>query len=168
MKREESKVIQETENPFGDDEEEEAERASEQKKQDMPGPSGGYHSATALDMQDGGGGGGGGSGLKKSKAKSKSKSKSKSGRKFDLEAEMKKMKSVIADASMASTALMNSLQTINREKERISDNRAATQHFEACKQLRRRILRYVGSNYLIIPDGFWCIELTWRTLDPSS
>ncbi|KID92914.1 transporter protein smf2 [Metarhizium guizhouense ARSEF 977] len=141
MKREESKVIQETENPFGDDEEEEAERASEQKKQDMPGPSGGYHSATALDMQDGGGGGS--SGLKKSKAKSKSKSKSKSGRKFDLEAEMKKMKSVIADASMASTALMNSLQTINREKERISDNRAATQHFEACKQLRRRILRYI-------------------------
>ncbi|KAG8426012.1 hypothetical protein J3459_008516 [Metarhizium acridum] len=141
MTREESKVIQETENPFGDDEEEEAERASEQKKQDNPGPSEGYHSGTLLDMQ--GGGGGSSIGLKKSKPKFKSKSKSKSGRKFDLEAEMKKMKSVIADATMASTALTNSLQTINREKERISENRAATQHFEACKQLRRRILRYI-------------------------
>lgn len=53
------------------------------------------------------------------------------------------MKTVIADSSIASTNLKNSLQTINREKERISDNQAAVTHFEQCKLLRRRVLRYV-------------------------
>ncbi|KHO01763.1 VHS domain protein [Metarhizium album ARSEF 1941] len=133
MTQERSRVIQETENPFGDEEEEEAERATEQRKQGKPGPSEMYHSGSALDTY----GGGGGSGHKKSKAKRRS------GRKYNLEAEQAKMKSVIAESSLASTALMNSLQTINRERERISENRAAAQHFDACKQLRRRILRYI-------------------------
>lgn len=53
------------------------------------------------------------------------------------------MKAVIADASITSTNLMNALQTINRETERISENPNAVEKFEACKQLRRRVLRYV-------------------------
>lgn len=53
------------------------------------------------------------------------------------------MKSVIADSAICSTNLMNSLQTINRETERISDNAKAAEQFETCKQLRRRVLRYV-------------------------
>jgi hypothetical protein len=38
---------------------------------------------------------------------------------------------------------MNTMRSINREKERISDNAVAVERFEECKQLRRRILRYV-------------------------
>jgi hypothetical protein len=136
MTQERSKVIRETENPFGDDEEEAAERASEQKKQSHAGPSA-KHPAGGTSA-DHGSFFGGSSGHKKSKSKSKSK-----GRQFSLEAEKEKMKSVIAESSIASTGLMNALQTINREKERISENKVATEQFEASKQLRRRILRYV-------------------------
>jgi len=54
------------------------------------------------------------------------------------------MKANIAEASIAATNLGNTLQSINREKERISDNQMAVQRFEACKKLRRKILRYVS------------------------
>lgn len=54
------------------------------------------------------------------------------------------MKSVIADSSIAATNLMNSLQSVNREVERISENQAAVERFEACKLLRRKVLRYVS------------------------
>ncbi len=53
------------------------------------------------------------------------------------------MKSHIAEALIAATNLTNTLQTINRERERISENQLALQRFEACKQLRRKILRYI-------------------------
>ncbi|KAJ3484793.1 hypothetical protein NLG97_g6970 [Lecanicillium saksenae] len=53
------------------------------------------------------------------------------------------MKTVIAESSLASINLLNALQSINREKERISDNQTAVQRFEICKQLRRRVLRYI-------------------------
>jgi hypothetical protein len=55
------------------------------------------------------------------------------------------MKVTIAESSMAATDLMNALQSINRERERISENRVAVQRFETCKQLRRKVLRYVSS-----------------------
>lgn len=55
------------------------------------------------------------------------------------------MKATIAESSIAATNLMNALKSINRERERISDNRAAVEGFEACKQLRRKVLRYVRS-----------------------
>lgn len=54
------------------------------------------------------------------------------------------MKVVIAESSMAATDLNNALQSINREKERISENALAVQRFETCKQLRRKVLRYVS------------------------
>jgi LAS seventeen-binding protein 5 len=54
------------------------------------------------------------------------------------------MKSTIAEASVASTNLLNALKLINREKEQISENKSAVHHFEICKLLRRKILRYVG------------------------
>lgn len=53
------------------------------------------------------------------------------------------MKTVIAESSLASVDLLNALQSINRERERISANRTVVQRFETCKQLRRRVLRYV-------------------------
>lgn len=58
------------------------------------------------------------------------------------------MKTVIAESSLASTDLLNAMQSINRERERISDNQTAVQRFEVCKQLRRRVLRYVRAHSL--------------------
>jgi hypothetical protein len=69
------------------------------------------------------------------------------------------MKNCIAEASVASTNLLNALRLINREREQISDNAAAVHHFEFCKLLRRKILRYVihpcrhvTSYLLMLPD----------------
>lgn len=77
--------------------------------------------------------------------KKKDKDKGKKGpRPFDLAAEQDQMKTTIAESSIAATNLQNALQSINRERERISENEAAVRHFEACKQLRRKILRYVS------------------------
>ena len=78
-----------------------------------------------------------------SKDKKKKDKKSKRRRPFNLEAEKEGMKAAIADSSIASINLMNALKSINREKERISENRAAVEGFEACKLLRRKVLRYV-------------------------
>jgi hypothetical protein len=77
-----------------------------------------------------------------SKKKKKDK-KSKKSKPFNLEAEKDQMTRHIAEASIAATNLTNTLQTINRERERISENQLAVQRFEACKQLRRKILRYI-------------------------
>lgn len=97
-----------------------------------------------------------------SKDKKKSKSKGK-GKPFNLEAEKEQMKSVIADSSIASTNLMNSMQSVNRELERISENQAAVENFESCKQLRRRVLRYVCA-LALLPYAMY----TWLTaIDPS-
>jgi len=79
---------------------------------------------------------------KDKKKKDKGK-KGRKGRAFNLEAEKEEMKATIAESSMAATDLLNALQSINREKERISENQLARQRFEACKLLRRKILRYV-------------------------
>ncbi|KAG6015852.1 hypothetical protein E4U54_002839 [Claviceps lovelessii] len=170
MTQERSKVIRETENPFGDDdEEEEEEEAAEraralEQEQDAAGPSpsnskGHHHHdpwssmAAAVDKANmmkaplPSSSSSKSSSHNKSKPKSKSKGKGKGEGKarkaLNPEEEKDKMKSVIAEASIASTGLMNSLQTINREKERVSENGTAVQHFEACKMLRRRILRYI-------------------------
>lgn len=78
---------------------------------------------------------------KKKKEKERGKRKHKP---FNLEAEKDTMKVAIAESSIAATNLVNALQTINRERERISENAAAVERFEICKKLRRKILRYVG------------------------
>lgn len=86
--------------------------------------------------------------------KDKKKSKDKKGKKnkvFNLEAEKDQMKVTIAESSIAATDLTNALQSINREKERISDNQVALQRFEMCKQLRRKVLRYVSDATLFGP-----------------
>ena len=49
----------------------------------------------------------------------------------------------MASASVASTNLLNGLQLINRETQRVSDNPEITNRFETCKILRRQILRYI-------------------------
>ncbi|KAM3461481.1 hypothetical protein NHJ6243_005001, partial [Beauveria neobassiana] len=144
-----SKVIRETEeNPFGDDEEEEATRraadaaATATAPSSSAGPSHQSSRSTSLPSS-----GSGSTGLFSSLTKdSSSKKHSKKGGKrkpFNLEAEKEQMKTVIAESSIASINLLNALQSINREKERISANQTAVQRFETCKQLRRRVLRYI-------------------------
>jgi LAS seventeen-binding protein 5 len=140
-----SRVLKETENPFGDDEDEEP--------KSPPGPSqpaaatqsshsrssslfGTQTTITAAPLQSF-------SYTDKDKKKKDKDKKSKKRKPFNLEAEKDQMKANIAEASIAATNLMNTLQSINRERERISENPTAVQRFEACKQLRRKILRYV-------------------------
>ncbi|KAI9151743.1 Protein lsb5 [Paramyrothecium foliicola] len=147
--QERSKVLQETEaNPFGDEEEEEARRAAQQKAQAaVPSSAGGPSTGppvTASQMRGHSkssslsGSFFGSSSADKKKDKLKGKK-----RPFNLEAEKAQMKTVIADSSISATNLMNALQSINREKERISENQQAVARFEDCKQLRRRVLRYI-------------------------
>ncbi|CUS06766.1 unnamed protein product [Tuber aestivum] len=75
---------------------------------------------------------------KKSSSKAKNKTPS-----FDLEKEKPALLQSLANASVASTNLKNALKLINREKERPSENAEVLKRFEACKQLRRSILRFI-------------------------
>lgn len=72
-----------------------------------------------------------------------SKKKDKNAVKFSLEKEKPQIMQSIAQASVASTNLLNGLQLINRESERVSDNAEVMNRFETCKLLRRNILRYI-------------------------
>jgi hypothetical protein len=146
--QERSKVLRETEeNPFGDEEEEAARQAAEQaaaggasaassSRAPEPAPHAPSHKKTSSSGSFFGG----------SKDKKKEKDKAKGGKRkpFNLEAEKETMKVVIADATIHSTSLLNTMQSINRETQRISDHPKAVEEFEACKQLRRRVLRYVS------------------------
>ncbi len=60
--------------------------------------------------------------------KSKNK-KNKKQKPFDLAAEKEAMKANIAEASIAAINLTNTLQSINRERERLSDTQLAVQRF---------------------------------------
>lgn len=73
---------------------------------------------------------------------SKSK-KSGSNKPFNLSREKENMTNAIAQSSIASTNLLNGLQLINRETERVSDNQEVYRRFETCKNLRRQILHYI-------------------------
>ena len=53
------------------------------------------------------------------------------------------MTDAIAQSSIASTNLLNALQLINRETQRVSENQEVAYRFEACKTLRRKILYYI-------------------------
>lgn len=96
---------------------------------------------------------------KKDKDKKGGKKKNKP---FNLEAEKETMKNCIAESSVASTNLLNALRLINREKEQISENQAAVHHFEFCKLLRRKILRYVR-----FPSIQYLVLLLTKVSDPT-
>ncbi|KAK1759481.1 putative vhs domain-containing protein [Echria macrotheca] len=165
--QEKSKVIRETENPFGEDDDEPAAPS---------GPSGSHSRKTSAfsgvqppaQVQSF-------SYTSKDKKKDKDKKSKKKNKPFNLEAEKEKMKAHIAEASIAATKLMNTLQTINREKERISENQTAVERFEDCKQLRRKILRYIYhveseewlGTLLNANDSLITALLTYEQLDRS-
>jgi len=71
------------------------------------------------------------------------KDKKSSGKKFNLEQEKGQLLETIASANVASTNLLNGLQLINREQQRVSENPEVMRRFENCKQLRRQVLRYI-------------------------
>ena len=77
-------------------------------------------------------------------AKGRSKfSSSKSAGTFNLAREKENMTNCLARASIASTNLLNGLQLVNRETERVSQNVEVVNRFETCKTLRRQILLYI-------------------------
>lgn len=71
------------------------------------------------------------------------KDKKTRGKPFNLEKEKGQLLETIASANVASTNLLNGLQLINREQQRVSENPEVMRRFETCKQLRRQILRYI-------------------------
>lgn len=138
-----SKVVRETENPFGDDEEEVAAAQAAARRQTAGGSS--QRPAVDTTMADSKKSSSHSSSFFGSSSKTKQKDKSKGGKRkgFNLEAERENMKLAIDDSSNASQNLLKILQKTDRAAERISENPNAVAQFEACKQLRRRILRYV-------------------------
>lgn len=62
---------------------------------------------------------------------------------FNLEKEKPQLLETIASSSVASINLMSSLKLINRENKRVSEDQETLKRFEACKRLRRQILRYI-------------------------
>jgi hypothetical protein len=93
---------------------------------------------------------------KSSKAKKDKTAGKKKAKAFNLEEEKPRMTTIIAEVSVSSTNLLNALQLINREHERVSDNANAVRHFESCKQLRRHILRYVSESHAYQTLIFGC------------
>lgn len=153
MTQERSKVLKETENPFGDDDDEEPKSPPAASSSSSPRasqtPSTSHSRNTSLSGNLSGtqitGTVNSFSYLSKDKDKKKKDKKgSKNKKAFNLELEKEQMKVTIAESSIAATDLMNTLQSINRERERISENETAVKRFETCKQLRRRVLRYVS------------------------
>ncbi|CAZ82359.1 unnamed protein product [Tuber melanosporum] len=78
----------------------------------------------------------------KTHKKSSSKTKNKASE-FNLEKEKPALLQSLANSSVASTNLKNSLKLINREKDRPSENAEVLKRFETCRQLRRSILRFI-------------------------
>ncbi|KAK5113265.1 hypothetical protein LTR62_003602 [Meristemomyces frigidus] len=80
---------------------------------------------------------------KLAKGKSKFGHHSGGNKAFSLSREKENMTNCIARSSIASTNLLNGLQLINRETERVSENKEVLNRFETCKTLRRQILLYI-------------------------
>ncbi|KAF4621937.1 hypothetical protein G7Y89_g14409 [Cudoniella acicularis] len=140
-----SKVLRETEqNPFEDEEDEQPSPPSpshsrhtslSQAQSSRSSPPGPLPSHSFFSSQT--------AATSKKSKKDKDKKSKKKVKPFNLEAEKETMKTCIADSSVASTNLLNALRLINREREQISENAAAVHHFDNCKLLRRKILRYI-------------------------
>lgn len=77
---------------------------------------------------------------KKNKDKKKMKKRN---RPFDLEKEKPVLLQTIASSQVASTNLTNALKLVNREDKRVSQDVEVMKRFETCKQFRRQILRYI-------------------------
>ncbi|PHH51564.1 Protein lsb5 [Ceratocystis fimbriata CBS 114723] len=161
--RDVSKAVRETENPFDDDEDTDAETSkpgqaagsAHRPSASTEWPAGSSPSASASASTSSTGhqsfghaksSSGFWSSRKKDKEKEKEKRKSSKDKlraPINLQTERPRIKATIADSSLAATNLLNSMQVVNRETERISENQVCVQRFEECKTLRRQVLRYI-------------------------
>ncbi|OJJ86174.1 LSB5 family protein [Aspergillus glaucus CBS 516.65] len=64
-------------------------------------------------------------------------------RSFNLEREKPQMIQTLANSSVASTNLLNSLKLVNRETQRVSEDIEVMNRVDKCRELRRQILRYI-------------------------
>lgn len=83
-----------------------------------------------------------------SKSKKKDKLKALGGvgsreRAFSLDKEKPEVLHTLAAASFASTGLLNALKLVNRENHQVSEDAEVMNRFGTCKELRRKILRYI-------------------------
>lgn len=144
--QEQSKVLKETEqDPFeGDEDEIQEQQAATSSRapatDPSPPPAPKTHKPSKSSSSAFGGSIFGAPAPKSKKDKKGGKGKSKP---FNLQAEKDKMKNTIAESSVASVNLLNAMQRINREQERVSENESCLAQFERCKLLRRHILRYI-------------------------
>ncbi|KIX05765.1 uncharacterized protein Z518_03737 [Rhinocladiella mackenziei CBS 650.93] len=136
QRREQSRVLRETEEEVQREQEMEMSRT----RSDSFGRSGEPSSPTTLRKQSSPVTLGQSSTFAPKKVKKDKKSKVKG---FNLEREKPAILQAIAASSVASTGLNNALRLVNRESERVSDNAEVMKRFETCKQLRRQILRYI-------------------------
>ena len=138
-----SKVLKETEpnpneDPFGNDNDEEAESSTQtvtSPKRSVFGSSASTPVSARPTMS---------TPIKQTK-ESKMSKRDKKGRPkaFNIEKEKPQILQSIASASIASTNLMNALKLIDREHKRVSEDPETQNRFEVCKGLRRQILRYI-------------------------
>lgn len=82
---------------------------------------------------------------KKKQPKKKTQSASPALPPVNLVKERPLIQQTLADASTASTNLLNALQLINWERELSTDNKRATECFNKCRRLRKSVLRYIHS-----------------------
>lgn len=132
VRREESKVLKETENdaqtnPFAED----VIDSEEANPIKSLGASASKASSSSFGLTS-----------KDSKVKSKNAKQHKS-KPFNIEKEKPRLLEAIASSSVSSTNLLNELKLINREKKRVSEDPDILKHFETCKLLRRQILHYI-------------------------
>lgn len=138
-----SRVLKETEpnpneDPFGNDDDEEAESATPavtSPKRSIFGSSASTPVSAGPTMS---------TPIKQTK-ESKMSRRDKKGRPkaFNIEKEKPQILQAIASASISSTNLMNALKLIDREHKRVSEDPETQNRFEVCKGLRRQILRYI-------------------------
>ena len=166
MTREKSKAVQEIENPFADDEDEEANFPTKNTLSPAAAASGRRGSTATASYGESkaqshshdrspssGSFFGSSSSKKKEKEKEKErkerekqqqKNVNKVRRPLRLEDHKDEIKVAIADGNIAFSNLMNTVLSMNREQSRVSENEEAVKKFEECEKIRRRVVRYVS------------------------
>lgn len=134
QRREQSKVLRETEELARRDQEEMARARSNSLAPEPASPSASRkNSATPITLSSS-------STFGTNKVKKDKKGKNKL---FSLEKERPAILQAIAGSSVASSNLNNALKLVNREQKRVGDDPEVMKRFETCKNLRRQILRYI-------------------------
>jgi len=132
QRRDQSRVLRETEEAARHDEEEETSRARSGSIAEAA-PSHSRHKMNPISLSSS-------STFGTNKVKKDKKGKTKA---FNLEREKPAILQAIAGSSVASSNLNNAMKLVNRESQRVSENAECMKRFETCKSLRRQILRYI-------------------------